>query len=86
MDTVRAYLAIAAAFVMDTLHKTPDPRFAREGRRVEYLEAILVYAKSLKDELNRREPVPTTSPAFLRWSGKDDDKREDDDEPGGQVT
>ena len=78
VSTVRSYLAEAAAVVMDVPSPPPDPQYAQPGRRFESLEAILVFAKSLEDEPNRREPltpamlrqdsapVPTNDPAFLR--------------------
>ena len=64
--TVRAYLAVAVAFVMDTPHKTPDPRLARRKRKVESLEALLIFVRSLEDEPNRREPL---TPGMLRRAG-----------------
>lgn len=80
VDTVRSYLGVAVAFVMDVPNGPPDPRYARLGRRVDFLESVLVYAESLEDEPNRREPltpgmlrqadapVPKSLSAFLRRS------------------
>ena len=78
VKTVRSYLQVAAGVIMNTPSLQPDPRYAQGRRPVEALEAILVFARSLEDQPNRREPltlamllhggapVSESSPAFLR--------------------
>ena len=62
--TVRAYLAVAAAFVTDTPHDTPDPRLARRGRKVESLEALLIFVRSLEDVSPARGGHPGLAPPW----------------------
>ena len=52
--------------VMESSHEVPDPRYTRHGRKVEDLEALLLYVSSLKNEPSCREPL---TPGMLRRVG-----------------